>query len=111
MINNDTSTNNITVNSNVIEPNEGIVFVWDGTAWAGIELSENLFEKLINDIRPITDGNNIDLRSGGFKDTNVTTAIKLGDGSNLSFNTINKTIVGAINELKVNAITEFDCTV
>jgi hypothetical protein len=36
---------------------------------------------------------------GGFKDANVSTAIKLGDVSNTSFNTTNKTIVGAVNEL------------
>lgn len=36
---------------------------------------------------------------GGLADNYATTAIKLGDGSNTSFNTTNKTIVGAVNEI------------
>lgn len=41
---------------------------------------------------------NVDLQSSGLKDTNVTTAVLLGDGGNTSFNTTNKTIIGAVNE-------------
>lgn len=41
---------------------------------------------------------NVNLQSSGLKDTNVTTAVLLGDGSNTSFNTTNKTIIGAVNE-------------
>jgi hypothetical protein len=41
----------------------------------------------------------IDLQTQGLRDANVTTAIKLGDISNTSFNTTNKTIAGAINEI------------
>jgi len=37
--------------------------------------------------------------NGGIKDTYVTTAINMGDVSNTSFNTTNKTIVGAVNEV------------
>lgn len=40
--------------------------------------------------------------TGGLKDDDVTTAIALGDGSNTSFNTTNKTIVGAVNEVNGN---------
>ena len=37
--------------------------------------------------------------TGGFKDADVSTAIKLGDSGNTVPTTGNKTIVGAINEL------------
>jgi len=43
----------------------------------------------------------VDLQENGLKDDNVTTAIKLGDAQNTSFNTINKTILGAVNENKL----------
>jgi len=36
---------------------------------------------------------------GGLKDSDVTTPIALGDGSNTFFNTTNKTIVGSVNEV------------
>jgi len=36
VINNDTSTNNITVNTIVITPGSAINFIWDGTVWIGI---------------------------------------------------------------------------
>jgi hypothetical protein len=49
------------------------------------------------DLYSIT-GRNINLKGAGLKDTNVTTAIKLGDALNTSFATTNKTIVGALNE-------------
>jgi len=42
---------------------------------------------------------NIDLQTKGFRDADVVIPIKLGDSSNTSFNTTNKTIVGAVNEL------------
>lgn len=51
------------------------------------------------DLSPATIGDNIDIATGGLKDNDVTTAIALGDGSNTSFNTTNKTIVGSVNEL------------
>jgi hypothetical protein len=42
--------------------------------------------------------------TGGFKDANVTTAIKLGDVSNTAFNTTNKTIVGSVNEVNNSTV-------
>jgi hypothetical protein len=42
---------------------------------------------------------NIDLQNNGLKDTNVTTAIKLGSAIDTSFSTTKKSICGAINEL------------
>lgn len=43
---------------------------------------------------------NISLQTGGIKDANVTTAIKLGDAQNTSLASTNKTIVGSINEIE-----------
>lgn len=54
------------------------------------------------DVKTDNDPRNVDLQSGGLKDTFVTTAIKLGDGANTSFDTANKTILGAVNELKTD---------
>lgn len=47
----------------------------------------------------IDSNNNLDIKDGGLKDTFVSTAIKLGDALNTSFSTVNKSIVGAINEI------------
>lgn len=47
----------------------------------------------------IDENNNLDLKDGGLKDTNVITAVKLGDTSNIELQTSNKTIVGSVNEL------------
>lgn len=43
---------------------------------------------------------NVSLQTGGLKDANVSTAIKLGDSSNTSLATVNKTILGSINEIE-----------
>lgn len=51
------------------------------------------------DVKTIFDPRNVNLQNAGFKDTNVTTAVKLGDVSNTSLNTTNKTIIGAVNEI------------
>jgi len=42
------------------------------------------------------------IATGGLEDANVTTSILLGDSSNTSLTTTNKTIVGGINELKTD---------
>lgn len=62
---------------------------------------ENLWDRDVpnTSVYPHNSGDNVDLKTGGLKDTNVTTAIKLGDISNTSLNTSNKTIIGGINEL------------
>lgn len=57
-----------------------------------------LWEKFGTDIRPQTDGLDVNLRSGGLKDDNVTTAINLGDSLNQSSTSTNKTIIGSTNE-------------
>lgn len=43
---------------------------------------------------------NINLGSAGLKDENVTTAVKVGDAQNTSLLTVNKTLIGAINEVR-----------
>jgi hypothetical protein len=60
--------------------------------------SDNLVEQTLIEI---DDSNNLDMKAGGFKDNNATTAILLGDATNTSFNTTNKTIVGSVNENKL----------
>ena len=49
-------------------------------------------------------GRNVDLGTGALKDNDVTTAISLGDASNTSLTTTNKTIVGSSNELNTNKV-------
>ena len=52
----------------------------------------------------IDSNNNLDLKNGGLKDTNITTSIKLGDANNTNLYTDNKTIVGSINEVYSNPL-------
>lgn len=61
---------------------------------------ENLWDRAASTLSPHNVGDNVSLLTGGLKDANVSTAIKLGDSTNTSFSTINKTIVGAVNEVK-----------
>jgi len=56
------------------------------------------------EIFPINDGDDLNIKSGGFKDENVTTAVKLGDSENASLDTDNKTILGGINEVYNNPL-------
>lgn len=66
----------------------------------------NFWQRVGIDLSPKTADDNVSLGTGGLKDNDVTTAIALGDASNTSFATINKTIVGSVNELNttVNSI-------
>lgn len=58
-------------------------------------------------LSPKTAGDDVDFGTGGLKDNDVTIAVFLGDLSNTSFDTTNKTIIGSVNELNtiVTAIT------
>lgn len=69
---------------------------WNGTNWT-IAGDTALWGDNLIDLYPISAGRNINLLTGGLKDSNVTTAIKLGDSLNTSFDTSNKTIIGAVN--------------
>jgi len=53
------------------------------------------------DITPKVKGDNINTETGGFKDFFVSIAIKLGEVGEVAFNTIKKSIVGAVNENKL----------
>lgn len=92
--------------NDVTKTNTGKSFVagsqiaWNGTTWS--ITSAPIWKEDGTDVLPVSTGANINLDSGGLKDTNVTTAIKLGDSSNTSLATTNKTIVGSINELNTN---------
>jgi len=55
------------------------------------------------DIISAVPGADFNLQSGGLKDDNVDPAIKVGDSSNPSLDTINKTYAGAINEILAGA--------
>ncbi len=75
--------------------------VWYSTAgeWIKVDAPSELWQKTGTAIHPIIDGDDIDARTGGWKDNDVITTVMLGDSSNTSFNTTNKTIIGAVNEL------------
>jgi len=64
--------------------------------------SNGMWTRNGTDLEPANAGDNVDLTTGGLKDNYVTTAIPLGDTSNTALDTVNKTLVGAINE--VNSI-------
>lgn len=72
--------------------------VLDSNWWEDIT-GDNIWVDNGIDIKTVNINRNINLQNGGLKDENITTAIKLGDTTNTSLNTINKTIVGAINEI------------
>jgi hypothetical protein len=50
----------------------------------------------------IDSSNNLDLKAGGLKDSNVSTAVKLGSATDTSLTTTKKDILGGINENKSN---------
>jgi hypothetical protein len=60
--------------------------------------NENLWDRSTIDVTPHTAGDNINLGSGGFKDSNVITAVKLGSPIDTALNTTKKNILGGINE-------------
>lgn len=80
---------------------------WNGTNWT-ILGSVTYWNDDGTDLTSNVDTRNINLQNGGLKDTNVATAIKLGDATNASFNTTNKTIIGAVNEVLTTISTETD---
>lgn len=80
---------------------------WNGTNWTTLG-SVTYWNDDGTDLTSKVDTRNINLQNGGLKDTNVTTAIKLGDVTNTSFNTTNKTIIGAVNEILTTISTETD---
>ena len=53
------------------------------------------------DVTPKTSGDNVNIGTGGLKDNDVVVAVSLGDALNVSLDTVNKTILGSINELKL----------
>jgi len=57
------------------------------------------FTRINTDIQPLINSDNINLLNGGLKDSNVLTAVNLGDNLNTEVNTKNKTLIGAINEI------------
>lgn len=57
------------------------------------------WERSGTDVTPKIAGDNINIGTGGLKDNDVVTAIELGDASNISFDTTNKTIIGALNQV------------
>jgi len=65
---------------------------------SGNILTQGVWKEDGTDITPKDSGTNVDIGTGGLKDDDVTTAIALGDAGNTSFDTTNKTVVGAVNE-------------
>ncbi len=62
--------------------------------------SEIGWERSGTDVTPKNAGDNVNIGTGGLKDDDVTTPVNLGDASNTSLDTTNKTIIGSSNELK-----------
>ncbi len=104
IINNDTSTDSIDIigaSTKTLQIGEQIAFIWDGTEWIPSK-TDNIWIDDGTDVKIKNSNINVDLQNGGLKDTNVIVAVKLGDGSNTSLTTSNKTLLGGINELKVD---------
>jgi len=106
VVNNDTSTNSIVVNGQTIEIGEATTFIWDGSAWVYVDINENLFEIAGSVIRPITDGNDLDMRTGTITtptlcaDTILEKTLNSGvtiDGVLIKDGAIAKTVVGLGN--------------
>jgi hypothetical protein len=71
---------------------------YDGAIWFKVDRAGDFWERVSGDLQPKTNGDNVNLRNGGLKDTNVTTSVKLGSVTDTSFNTTKKDIIGAVNE-------------
>jgi len=76
----------------------GDEIIWNGTLYVALGHAA-IFIDDGTDVKTVNDPRNFDLQGGGLKDDNVTTAVNLGDGSNTSCDTTNKTLIGAINEI------------
>jgi len=67
--------------------------------------TNNAGKEVIETAIEIDSNNNLNLKAGGFKDENVSTAIKLGSASETAFDTSDQTIIGSSNELHTNIAT------
>jgi len=79
--------------------------VYSLTAFTGtnkILKTNDTNKEVVETLVEIDSNNNIDLKSGGLKDTDVATAVKLGSATDTSLNTTKKDILGGINENKSN---------
>lgn len=81
----------------------GQEFIWDGVSAYIILGDQALWTDDGTDLQSLNI-RNINLKNEGLKDANVTTPVKLGDPSNTSFDTVNKTIIGAVNETLSNIL-------
>ncbi len=79
----------------------GDEIIWNGTNWTLIG-SSAIWVDDGTDVKTALTPRNIDLQTGGLKDQFATTAVKFSDASNTSFNTTNKTVIGAVNEVKAD---------
>ena len=75
----------------------GDEIIWNDTNWTLLG-SDVIFFDDGTDVKTVNP-RNINLQANGLKDNNVTVPILLGDVGNTSLDTINKTIVGSINEI------------
>jgi len=82
--------------SNITTSNTRTIIMSDNNAEIG------LVQKVSSDVQLVTNGDNINLRNGGLKDTDVIVPISLGDSNNTNvdsdFN--NSSLLGVINENK-----------
>jgi hypothetical protein len=66
--------------------------------------TNNANKEIIETAIEIDASNNLDLKAGGLKDTNVVTAVALGSATDISLNTTKNTLIGAINELLLDKV-------
>jgi hypothetical protein len=59
------------------------------------------------EILPEIIGDNLNMKTGGFKDSNVSTAVKLGSATDIALQTQKLDILGGINEVNINSISNF----
>jgi len=80
----------------------GEEFVWNGVS-AYFKLgADALWLDTGVDLKTVNP-RNIDLQSGGLKDTNVITPVKLGSVTDIALNTTKKDLIGGTNEVKLNS--------
>jgi hypothetical protein len=72
--------------------------VWNGTTWKDITGTEVWGDDGI-DVQTVNDPRNLDLQNGGLKDVDVTVAINFGSPTATALTTVEKSVIGGINEV------------
>jgi len=85
-------------------------YVWDSASASYYEIGgDDIWTDDGVDVKTASP-RNVNLQDKGLKDVNVTTVLKIGDALNPTLNTVNQTIIGAINELASRGSTPINLT-